>query len=216
MSRRLLLALLFLPCAIEAHTIPYELEQLRGDQVFGKYVAVGFEHIIPLGFDHILFIVCVFFLNSRLRQIVWQASMFTLAHSLTLALAAYGVITPNPKLVEPLIAFSIFLLAVENVLTDKVRAWRMASVFGFGLIHGLGFAGALAQLGLPRYAFATALVGFNIGVELGQLSIILAMYFLLARLFGAKSWYRSRVVIPASLVMAGVALAWTLQRIFFP
>lgn len=199
----------------DAHIIPYELNKMEKGQVFWKYLGLGFTHIIPLGFDHILFILCIFFLNTNIKQIVLQASMFTLAHSITLGLAAYGIINPTPAIVEPIIALSILLLALENIYSTKVKPWRMLMVFLFGLVHGMGFAGALSELGMPRYAFTEALVSFNIGVELGQLSIILGMYFLVAKVFSKKEWYRKRIVIPSSLIIASVAVYWTIQRIFF-
>ena len=198
-----------------AHVIPYELDKMKSGDVFLKYLGLGYKHIIPLGFDHILFILCVFFLNTNIRQIILQASMFTVAHSVTLGLSAYGIINPSPAVVEPIIAISILLLALENIYSNKVRPWRMLMVFLFGLVHGMGFAGALSQIGLPRYAFTEALVSFNIGVELGQLSIILFMYFLVAKGFSGMTWYRKRIVVPASLGIASVAAYWTVQRIFF-
>jgi small-conductance mechanosensitive channel len=200
---------------LSAHVIKYELDKMDGKDVACKYIITGFEHIIPYGFDHILFILCVFFLNTNLKKIILQASMFTLAHSLTLALAMYGVINPPGNIIEPLIAISIVFLALENIFQTKVKPWRMVMVFLFGLVHGMGFAGALSDMGMPRYAFANALISFNIGVELGQMVIILAMYFLVARQFSQKTWYRSRVVVPASLLIALIAGYWTVERIFF-
>lgn len=211
----ILLLLVCLSASSSAHVIAYELHKMKGEQVFWKYIVTGYEHIIPLGFDHILFILCVFFLNTNIKQIILQASMFTLAHSITLGLAVYGVINPSPALVEPLIAISIVFLALENIYSDKIKPWRMVMVFLFGLVHGMGFAGALSELGLPEYAFANALISFNIGVELGQLTIILVMYFFVSRMFASKYWYRQRIVIPTSLIIAIVAAYWTVERIFF-
>src|ERR1700760_3160999 len=99
---------------LQAHVINYELDKMSTDTVFWKYILIGFEHIIPLGFDHILFITCVFFLNTNLKQVIIQASMFTLAHSITLGLAMYGIIKPPANVIEPLIALSIVFLAIEN------------------------------------------------------------------------------------------------------
>ncbi|MBA3827473.1 MAG: HupE/UreJ family protein [Taibaiella sp.] len=200
---------------VHAHTINYQLDKIDNSSVVWKYVCLGFTHIIPYGFDHILFILCVFFLNTNIRNIVLQASMFTLAHSITLGLAMYGVIHPPTAVVEPLIALSIVFLALENVFSNKVKPWRMAMVFLFGMVHGMGFAGALSQLGMPEYAFAAALVSFNVGVELGQLTIILFMYWVVAKSFSNKTWYRKRIVIPSSLVIALIASYWTIERIFF-
>jgi hypothetical protein len=188
---------------------------MSGDMVFWKYMLIGFQHIIPLGFDHILFITCVFFLNSNIKQVILQAFMFTLAHSITLGLAMYGVIRPPASIIEPLIALSIVFLALENIMSDQVKPWRLVMVFLFGMVHGMGFAGALSQLGMPQYAFATALISFNIGVEIGQLAIILALYFFVARLFSTRLWYRRRIVIPISVVIGLVAAYWTVERIWF-
>ena len=198
-----------------AHTISYQLDKVSQGQVFLDYLLIGFEHIIPAGFDHILFIVCLFFLSKDLKTIIFQASMFTVAHSITLGLAMNGIIKPPPAIVEPLIALSIVLLAVENILTNKLRSWRMAMIFLFGMVHGMGFAGALAELGIPRYAFASALISFNVGVELGQLAIILALYFLIARTVSDKSWYRKGVIVPINILIAIFASYLTVERIFF-
>lgn len=206
--------LLLASVSASAHVIRYELDKMEPGQVFWEYLKLGFEHIIPLGLDHILFILCIFFLNKNLKSIILQASMFTLAHSITLALAAYGVINPPANVVEPLIALSIVLLAVENIFVTKVQPWRMAVVFLFGLIHGMGFASVLGELGIPRYAFFSALLAFNIGVELGQIAIILGMYLLVNRLFANKIWYRRRIVIPASVVIGLIAAYWTIERVF--
>lgn len=219
MNKRLLFLLFLVALTMPAwaHVIPYDPDraQLPGTQVFRNYLAMGFRHIIPKGFDHILFILCIFFLNTSIRKIVLQATMFTLAHSITLGLAMYGIIRPPVQLIEPLIALSIVCLAVENLYSDQVRPWRIVMVFLFGLVHGMGFAASIADTGMPRYAFAEALIAFNLGVELGQLSIIGTMYFFVARLFAGKPWYRLRIVIPASLIIALVAGYWTIERIFF-
>lgn len=212
----LIVLMVFATVYAEGHTIAYELEKPEaGSLVFGKYLMMGYKHIIPLGIDHILFILCIFFLNTHIRQIILQASMFTLAHSITLGLAIYGVIDPPSNIVEPLIAMSIVFLALENIFLKKIKPWRMIMVFLFGLVHGMGFAGALSELGIPQNSFLTALIGFNIGVELGQITIILLMYLFVARSFAHKMWYRKRIVIPASLVIALIASYWTIERIFF-
>ncbi|MBK7691117.1 MAG: HupE/UreJ family protein [Bacteroidetes bacterium] len=198
-----------------AHTINYQLDKMKDDEVIRKYLELGFTHILPYGFDHVLFILCVFFLNTSIKKIILQATMFTLAHSITLALAVYGIIAPPSNIIEPLIAISIVLLALENIYNSQIKPWRMLMVFLFGLIHGMGFAGALSELGLPSYAFATALVSFNVGVELGQLTVILVMYILVSKIFSKKEWYRNRIVIPSNIAIALTALFWTIERIFF-
>lgn len=217
MKKYCLILLVFLLAAspLSAHVIAYELDRMAGTTVFWKYTLIGFEHIIPLGFDHILFITCVFFLNPNIKKVILQASMFTIAHSITLGMAMYGVISPSAAVIEPLIAFSIVVLAIENILVQRVRPWRLIMVFLFGLIHGMGFAGALSDLGMPRYAFANALISFNVGVELGQLAVILLLYLVASRPFSARPWYRQRIVLPVSVLIALVASWWTVERIFF-
>ncbi len=198
----------------QAHTIDYELASLSQTDVFGTYLKLGFEHIVPLGLDHILFVLSIFFLSDKLRPILWQATAFTVAHSITLGLAMYGYIQPLPAVVEPLIALSIFFVAVENMLVKELKPNRLGIVFLFGLIHGMGFAGALSELGLPSSSYLSALVSFNVGVELGQIAVILTAYFFLGRWFSQKNWYRSRVVNPVSAAIALVALYWTVERTF--
>ena len=208
------LALLLLVGPLQAHVINYEVDKMKHTAVFWKYLLLGFQHIIPLGFDHILFIVCVFFLNKTIKDIILQASMFTLAHSITLGLAACGIIQPPANIIEPLIALSIVFLAIENIISDKLKPWRLVMVFLFGMVHGMGFAGVLSQLGMPSYAFATSLISFNVGVELGQLTIILTLYFLVSRNFSGRIWYRRAIVIPSCAAIALVAAYWTIERIF--
>jgi len=217
MKRLIVFVLLFFfvgNVALHAHVINYELDEMKGHQVIWNYIKIGYQHIIPMGLDHILFILCVFFLNTNIKQIVLQASMFTIAHTLTLGLAMYGIIHPPGSIIEPLIALSIVLLALENIFSKKVKPWRLLMVFIFGLVHGMGFAGALSQLGLPSYAFATALISFNVGVELGQLTIILIMYAFVAKPFAAKPYYRKAIVLPSSILIAAVAAFWTIERIY--
>jgi hypothetical protein len=141
-------------------------------QTFFNYIPVGFDHIVPKGLDHILFVLGLFFLSTRISPLLWQISAFTLAHTITLALAALGYVRVPPSIVEPLIAASIVFVAVENLLTTGLSPWRPFVVFGFGLLHGLGFASVLGAFGLPEGAFVPALIGFNLGVEFGQLSVV--------------------------------------------
>lgn len=209
------LLLAFSSFSVSAHVISYELEKMSTNTVFWKYTVVGIQHIIPLGFDHILFITCVFFLNTNLKKVILQASMFTIAHSITLGLSMYGVINPPSNIIEPLIAISIVCLAIENIFSDKVKPWRLIMVFLFGMIHGMGFAGALSQLGMPQYAFGIALISFNVGVEIGQLAIILFLYLFISWPFSKMHSYRKLIVIPISMVISLVAFYWTIERIFF-
>ena len=149
-----------------------------GAAVFFSYIPVGFDHILPKGMDHILFVLGLFFLSTRLSMLLWQISAFTLAHTVTLALGALGWVSVPGSIVEPLIAASIVFVAVENITSRGLSPWRPAVVFGFGLLHGLGFASVLGEFGLPEAQFIPALIGFNIGVEIGQLTVV-ALAFLL-------------------------------------
>jgi len=167
-----------------------------------RYLTLGFTHIVPYGLDHMLFVLGIFLLSRRLRTVLWQVSAFTIAHSITLGLSIYGVISVPPTIVEPLIAVSIVYVAVENLLLNELRPWRVALVFAFGLLHGMGFAGALTELGLPRQQFVTALVTFNVGVEAGQLAVIAAAFALVGWQWSSRDWYRRRIVVPASLAIA--------------
>jgi hydrogenase/urease accessory protein HupE len=178
-----------------------------------RYLALGFTHILPKGLDHVLFVLGIYLLSGRPRAVLWQVSAFTVAHSITLGLSMYGVLAVSPRVVEPMIALSIAYVAIENVFLSELKSWRVALVFAFGLLHGLGFAGALKELGLPRSEFVTALLTFNVGVEAGQLAVI-AIAFLLVGLHCAdRSWYRRRVVVPASAMIACTAVYWTIERL---
>jgi HupE / UreJ protein len=198
-----------------AHAIIGELEKMSKTDAAVLYLVLGYKHILPLGFDHILFVLSLFLLSPKLKPVLWQATAFTIAHSVTLGLAMYNVIKISSIIIEPLIALSIMYVALENIFSPRLKTSRIGIVFIFGLVHGLGFAGALNSLGLPQNAYLLSLVMFNVGVELGQLTIILLAYFLLARWFGKKLYYRKAIVIPLSALIAAIAAFWTIQRIFF-
>lgn len=153
--------------------------EMTAFQAFMRYIPVGVEHIIPLGLDHILFVLGLFLLAARMRPLLWQVSAFTLAHTITLALAASGYVTVPGSIVEPIIAASIVYVAVENIFSRGLNPWRPAVIFCFGLLHGLGFASVLGEYGIPDSAFVPALLGFNVGVEIGQLAVI-AVAFIVA------------------------------------
>lgn len=197
----------------DAHTVNLALEKAPTQDVVWFYLKLGIAHIVPSGIDHILFVVALCLLNTRLRTILWQATAFTVAHSITLALSMKGVITLPADVVEPLIALSIVFVAVENILLSELKVWRILIVFMFGLIHGLGFAAALNEIGLPRNKFFTSIISFNAGVEIGQIMVILSVFLLLIFPLGNKPWYKKRVVYPISLLIALIAAYWTIQRI---
>jgi len=182
-------------------------------EIIQQYAALGFTHILPKGLDHILFVLGLFLLATRVSPLLWQVTAFTVAHSITFGLAMYGVLALPPTLVEPLIAASIVYVAVENIFTARLHAWRVFIVFGFGLLHGLGFAGVLNEIGLPRAEFLTGLISFNVGVELGQLTVIVLAFLAVGLGFRNRPWYRQRIVVPASAVIALVGLYWTVERV---
>lgn len=208
--------LIFFICFFQmawAHTVNLAMEKAPAHQVMWFYFKLGVQHIIPYGFDHILFIIALCLLNTRLQTILWQATAFTVAHCITLALSAKGVFNLPSQVVEPLIAASIVFVAIENLLVDQLKIWRVLIVFCFGLIHGLGFAAALNEIGLPRNSFFKSILSFNVGVEVGQVIVILTIFGLLIYPSGNQSWYKKRIVYPLSLVIAFVALYWTVQRL---
>ncbi len=180
-----------------------------------RYLTLGFTHIVPNGLDHMLFVLGIYLLSGRARSVLWQVSAFTVAHSITLGLSMYGVVAVSPRIVEPLIALSIAYVAIENIFLSELKPWRVALVFAFGLLHGMGFAGALKELGLPRSEFVTALLTFNVGVEAGQLAVIGAAFMLVGWHCANRAWYRSRIVVPVSTLIACTAVYWTIERLSF-
>lgn len=204
---------LFAANTVFAHTINYELENAPTGDVFWFYFKLGLQHIVPYGLDHILFVVGLCLLNTKLKSMLWQATAFTVAHSITLALSMKNIIVAPPEIVEPIIALSILFIAVENLITSELKVWRILLVFCFGLIHGLGFASALNEIGLPRDNFITSLLAFNIGVEAGQIVIIAAVFLLLIYPLSKKPWFKKMVVYPLSVLIGLMALYWTITRV---
>ncbi|MEO1081210.1 MAG: HupE/UreJ family protein [Pseudomonadota bacterium] len=178
------------------------------------WIAVGFQHIVPKGLDHILFMLGLFFFSSGWRPLLIQVTGFTIAHSATLALSMYGVVRVPPSVVEPLIALSIVYVALDNLMENKLVRWRLAVVVLFGLLHGLGFASVLSGIGLPEGEFLGSLVLFNVGVELGQLSVLFVA-FLLVGWYRRQPWYATNVAQPAAVAIAGTGAYWFLKRIAF-
>lgn len=182
------------------------------------YLKLGYTHILPLGLDHILFVLALLLASTRARPLLIQITAFTVAHTLTLALAMAGIVQAPAHIIEPLIALSIALVAVENLFFVDMTRWRPLIVFAFGLCHGLGFASVLMDLGLPPGQFVTGLLSFNVGVEVGQLSVVALAYvpaFLLRRLLkaeGVERLYRPIAVVPLSLIIAATGITWACQR----
>ncbi len=179
------------------------------------YVVAGFEHILPKGLDHILFILGIFLLGSRIKPLLWQVTMFTVAHTVTLGLTVAGYINLPASIVEPLIALSIAYIGLENIRHVNLHGSRLLLVFAFGLLHGMGFAGVLQEFGMPDDAFLTALISFNIGVELGQLAIILLAFLAVGVCCRHRQWYRAAIIVPGSAAIAMTGLYWTFERLPF-
>jgi hypothetical protein len=186
-----------------------------GGETFRQFLTLGITHIIPWGLDHVLFVLGLALLSPRLGPLLAQVTAFTVAHTLTLALSSLGVVRLPPAVVEPLIALSIVYVAVENVVSPKLRPSRVALVFAFGLLHGLGFAGVLGEIGLPEGQRLTALLAFNVGVEMGQL-VVIALATLAVGAWVRLGGRRESLVRPASVLIAAVGLFWLVQRIVAP
>ncbi len=185
-------------------------------ETFGLYIKIGVQHILPGGLDHILFVLALFFSTRRLKPLILQISAFTVAHTATLALVASGVFAPPASIVEPLIAATIAFVAIENIIFKDMQRWRPFVVFAFGLIHGMGFAGFFGSLGLPDGQFWSALIGFNVGVEFGQLAVVALAAVLLwpVRRLITDAQYRHFIVWPACGLIGLTGLVWTFERVF--
>ena len=185
---------------------------------FGKKIVIftksGFEHIIPKGFDHILFILGLFFSCLKFRSLLIQVTAFTIAHSITLIVASIGFIEIPSSIVEPLIALSIIWIALENFLLKEPSKWRFLVVFTFGLLHGLGFASVLSYYGLPKDNFISLLLAFNIGVEIGQLAILIVAFVLVDLIF-KKIFKIKNIGTPASIIIGSIGLFWFIERVFY-
>ncbi|MFI5132106.1 MAG: HupE/UreJ family protein [Chitinophagales bacterium] len=198
-----------------AHTVNYALVNAPTGDVVWFYLKLGFQHIIPQGLDHILFVAGLCLLSTNIKTIVWQATAFTVAHSITLALSMKNIIVAPPAIVEPIIALSILFVAVENLILSELKPWRVLIVFLFGLIHGMGFASSLNEIGLPPNKFYTSILSFNVGVELGQIAVITAMFLLIIFPLRQKVNYRKLIVYPLSVFIALIAAYWTVERVFY-
>jgi hydrogenase/urease accessory protein HupE len=179
---------------------------------FGGFVRMGIEHILT-GYDHLLFLFALVLAGGSMRALALAITSFTIAHSLTLAMAVLGVASPPPSLIEPAIALSVAYVGAENFL-PRVRArWRIT--FLFGLLHGFGFAGALAEVAIPRAQVPLALLSFNLGVEIGQLAWMLFLGMLVAPL-RRFDWFGRRAVPALSAAVVILGLAWFVGRLENP
>lgn len=181
--------------------------------VIPRFVELGFTHILPDGLDHILFILGLFFLGRSFESLLVQITVFTVAHSLTLGLSLYGVVSAPTRVVEVAIALSIAFVAIENLFQDRLSRWRPLMVFGFGLIHGLGFAHTFQQTSVDRDDFLPAIFSFNVGIELGQLAVVIIAFAAVA-LWWKRDWYCKAIARPASAAIAAAGLYWAVERSF--
>ena len=189
------------------------LQAMSLEKKFFIFTKAGFEHILPKGLDHILFVLGLFFSCLHFRALLLQVTSFTFAHSITLALASLGIMQVPGGIVEPLIALSIVWIAIENCVYKQPTKYRVAVIFIFGLLHGLGFAAVLNYYGLPKDNFVSLLLAFNIGVELGQLSVLIIAFSIFSIIL-KKNWQSDHIRIPVSLIIGAVGLFWFIERVF--
>jgi hypothetical protein len=202
------------PGGVEEHVFtPDHVEVLVGNgggllATAWRFVLLGIEHIAT-GYDHILFLIALLVVGGGLRALIAIVTAFTVAHSVTLALATLDLVTLPGRPVEAAIALSIAWVALENIVLDRVRGrWRIT--FAFGLVHGFGFASILRDMRLPPDALLTSLVSFNLGVELGQIAIVLLAYPLIALV--QRSSRRRLLVVTVSAAILLLALFWFVER----
>lgn len=179
--------------------------------IFTSEVKRGFLHVVPLGLDHVLFVLGLFLMSRRWKPLVFQVTTFTLAHTITLWMASAGLVKLPPSVVEPVIAASIVFVALENLVRRDYSHWRLLVVFIFGLIHGLGFAGVMSTRLDSTGSLVLGLLGINIGVELGQLAVI-ALAFLVTCWIATEEKYRKFVVVPGSILIALAGIWWVVER----
>jgi len=183
-------------------------------EVITTYVHSGIIHIIPAGLDHILFVIGLLAYSLSGRALIWQVSLFTVAHTLTLGLASIGWVAVSGDIVEPLIALSIAWIGIENLrrTPSGLRPSRALVVFGFGLLHGLGFASVLSDFGLPTSSFIVGLISFNVGVEIGQLLIVLPVFFALKAMKLTQKRFQRGFQLPVSVAISAIGLFWVAER----
>jgi hydrogenase/urease accessory protein HupE len=183
--------------------------------VIRKFLPSGIQHIL-IGPDHILFLIGLLLLGGTIRQLLIVVTSFTLAHSITLSLAALNIVTPPARVIEPAIALSIVYVGADNLLARGGRDVRAWIAFGFGFIHGFGFANVLREMDLPARALGWSLFSFNLGVEIGQLLVVVAVATALASLRSRSEAAGRRVAFAGSLVVIAAGAFWFIQRVFFP
>jgi hydrogenase/urease accessory protein HupE len=183
--------------------------------VVRKFVPAGVHHIL-IGPDHLLFLVGLLLLGGTIRQLLLVVTSFTVAHSITLSLAALNIVTPPARIIEPAIALSIVYVGADNILAKGGRDVRGWIAFTFGFIHGFGFANVLREMDLPSRALGWSLFSFNVGVEIGQLLVVVLVASALAALRSRSEWAGRHLAFAGSLVVIVAGAFWFVQRVFFP
>jgi hydrogenase/urease accessory protein HupE len=180
-----------------------------------RFVPAGAHHIL-IGPDHLLFLIGLLLLGGSLRQLALVVTAFTLAHSVTLSLAVLGLVNAPSRLVEPAIALSIVYVGIDNLMVRSGRDLRPWIAGGFGLIHGFGFASVLREMELPRRALGWTLFSFNVGVEIGQLAVVVVVASALAALRTRSEWAGRRLAVIGSVAVVAAGSVWFVQRLLFP
>jgi hydrogenase/urease accessory protein HupE len=183
--------------------------------VIRKFVPAGVHHIL-IGPDHLLFLVGLLLLGGTIRHLLLVVTAFTVAHSITLSLAALQILTPPARLIEPAIALSIVYVGIDNLMKGRGRDVRAFIAFAFGFIHGFGFAAVLREMGLPSRALGWSLFSFNLGVEIGQLFVVVLVASALLALRSRSETAGRRLAFAGSLVVIGMGAFWFIERVFFP
>lgn len=183
--------------------------------VMRKFVPAGIHHIL-IGPDHILFLIGLLLLGGPMKRLLLIVSAFTVAHSITLSLAALNLVTPPARLIEPAIALSIVYVGVDNLMVGRGRDVRAWIAFAFGFIHGFGFANVLREMNLPGEALGWSLFSFNIGVEIGQLMVVAVVASALMALRASNEAAGRRLAYAGSVLVILAGTFWFVQRVFFP
>lgn len=183
--------------------------------VIARFVPEGIRHIL-IGPDHVLFLVGLLLLGGSIRRLLLVVTSFTVAHSVTLSLAALDIFTPPAQIIEPAIALSIVYVGFDNLLVKEGRDVRAWIAFVFGFIHGFGFANVLREMDLPRSALGWSLFSFNFGVEIGQMLVVIVVASALGALRARSEWAGRKVAFAGSILVIVAGAFWFVQRVFFP
>ena len=207
----------YLQSGIESNQFSFNEKNFKNRlNSFIKFFVLGVQHIIPKGLDHILFIFGLFLFSSSLKKLITQITIFTIAHSITLIFVSLSLVKINPQIVEPIIALSIVYVGTENIFKNYVKEYlRYVVILFFGLLHGLGFALVLSDIGYRSTDLFINLISFNIGIEVAQISLVLVLYLLIALNFAKSKNYRIFFQIPSSILISSIGLYWFFERINF-